>query len=928
MAAAEEWAKQKAEGSLQPAQVESALRQIVTGWPAEAPPLAELVERFPLGESALLHLLALSTVCASRLRRHPDWLIWLAQPDVSLSRRGASQMVRDLHSFAGDALSADNFARLRLWKGREMIRVALREVANVAPLEETTAELSQIAEICIRQVFLHWNSELRSRLGSPATEFAVLGLGKLGGGELNHSSDVDVIFLYGEEGQISPRLSYHEFFNRLSSKIAETFSSSHPEGSLFRIDLRLRPEGSAGPLARSLESMAHYYYGFGETWERLALIKARRVAGDRELAYEFLRQHQPFVYPRSPTPDLLDEIAGIKRRIERDVVGHEALDRDVKLGRGGIREIEFVLQTLQFIHGARHAFLQEPSTLRALEAIAQLELLPATDVLELDRAYRFLRRSEHRLQIEAEQQTHTVPVDPNHLERLARSLGFDSKHAFTAELQCEMRSVHAIFRKVIADAPTPAKTEAEDLSWFTTPEQARRSLEQLARGSRSAHVSPRTRQVFRKLRPLLLQRLRRVADPDTTITQLVRFVEAYGLRNMLFELLVTNPKLLELLIATFDNSRFAVDILVRHPQLLEDTTRDGKLDGEIDLATHLENLRAASKPDESFGYVRSYRQAQLLRILLRDVVGLTDLETLCREHSAVAEACLVHLVESLGIDDLTVIAMGKFGGAEISYGADLDVIFVGDDVRAAQKLLSIVAQPAAEGPLPRLDARLRPEGEKGPLTSSLESHRRYYAARAQCWELQALTRARPICGPAQQGFMDIARAAWHTAGQLPELFRQINEMLERIGRERGTGNDFTDFKTGTGGIIEAEFLVQALQMRFNLWQPNWVCAVRDLSASDHIAGSDAHELITSYTFLRRIESVLRRYQNTSVSALPVEGNEIAQLAQRLGRKSPDDFMAGHQNARDTIHRIYRRVIEATTIKDAEAGGSALVERGS
>src|SRR5205823_1554905 len=179
--------------------------------------------------------------------------------------------------------------------------IALREVADASALEDTTVELSCLAGVCLATVYEECDTRLRARAGAPGTEFTILGLGKLGGGELNHSSDIDLIFLYGEEGQVSPRLSYHEFFNRLSGKILETFASSHPEGALFRIDLRLRPEGSAGPLARSLESMAHYYYGFGETWERVALIKARGVAGDRELAYEFLRQHQPFIYPRSPT---------------------------------------------------------------------------------------------------------------------------------------------------------------------------------------------------------------------------------------------------------------------------------------------------------------------------------------------------------------------------------------------------------------------------------------------------------------------------------------------------------------------------------------------------------------------------------------------------------------------------------------------------
>src|SRR6266513_3793818 len=353
------WLREKAAASLNPPQVETTLVQLSEKWPVTAPSFVDIIEQFPLGEAALLHLLAVSSICAARLRRNPETLLWLHQPEVCLASRGYAEMLNELRSLAGDSISAENFGALRFLKGREMTRVALRELANVAPLEETTGELSQIAEICIRRVFESINAELKQRHGSPDAEFAILALGKLGGSELNHSSDVDLLFLYSDEGQLSPHFSYHEFFNRLGKKLLETFSMPHPVGSLFRVDLRLRPEGSAGPLARSLESMENYYAGFGETWERLALIKARGIGGRRELAYEFLRQHQPFIYPGSPTPDLLDEIANIKRRIERDVVGHDELERDVKLGTGGIREIEFVVQALQLIHGAHHAFLQE-----------------------------------------------------------------------------------------------------------------------------------------------------------------------------------------------------------------------------------------------------------------------------------------------------------------------------------------------------------------------------------------------------------------------------------------------------------------------------------------------------------------------------------------------------------------------------------------
>jgi glutamate-ammonia-ligase adenylyltransferase len=333
------WIREKAAASLNPRQVETTLVQLAEKWPAAAPPLVDAVEQFPLGEDALFHLLAVSSICATRLIRNPETLLWLRQAEVCLASRGYGEMFHELETLAGDSISAESFSRLRFWKGREMTRDALRELANLAPLEETTAELSQIAEICVRRVFEYWNAEFRKRHGSSNAEFAILALGKLGGGELNHSSDVDLLFLYSDEGELTPHLSYHEFFNRLGKKILETFSTAHPEGSLFRVDLRLRPEGSAGPLARSLESMENYYAGFGETWERLALIKTRGIGGSRELAYEFLRQHQPFIYPKSPTPDLLDEIARIKRRIEHDVVGHDQLERDVKLGRGGIREI-------------------------------------------------------------------------------------------------------------------------------------------------------------------------------------------------------------------------------------------------------------------------------------------------------------------------------------------------------------------------------------------------------------------------------------------------------------------------------------------------------------------------------------------------------------------------------------------------------------
>ena len=862
-------------------------------WPGS---LEEFLRNFPLGEGALIHLLAVSSICAGRLQRQPELLRWLAQPEVSTTRRGPRSMFVELRRTAAN-IADDNFRTVRVWKGREMTRIGLREVAEIASLEETTAELSQIAEICLASVYRHFDAELRTRFGDPATEFTALGLGKLGGRELNHSSDVDLIFLYGDEGQVSARLTKHEWHNRLAESILKVFSTSDPAGALFRVDLRLRPEGSAGPLTRSLESMENYYAGFGETWERLALIKARWVCGSQELAYEFLTHHQPFIFPRSPTPELLDEVAAIKRRIEREVPSE---DLNVKLGAGGIREIEFIVQTLQFIHGAHHTFLQERGTIRALHAIAQLELLPSRDVLALDRAYRLFRRVEHRLQIEAERQTHSIPADPVARERLARSLDFASAEKLIGALRNSAERVREIFTRLIAG---PTAGTAVNLGIFADEARASRALNELAQGSSSFHVAPRTRQIFRKLRPLLLDELSRCADPDATLIGIVRFVEAFGLRSLLFELLATNPKLLQLLVRTFDVSAFATQQLIHHPHLLEEITRSSKLDQMFFVSDHLAALREAMARQD-LDAVRTYRQTQWLRTMIRDVIGLVELRSLFQEHTMLAEACLLAANYIVGSRDLTIVAMGKFGGRELSYGSDLDIMFVGHDHRAAQNLLSVLSAPSPHGIVATVDVRLRPEGEKGPLVASLEAFEAYYRDRAQLWEIQALTRARPVVGPHQASFREIAHAAWSIVGRDLQLFQKIDAMLQRIRRERGRGDDALDFKTGQGGMVEAEFFVQGLQMHYDIRETSTYRAIEKLAGA--ISAADAGALTQAYEFLRRCETALRRWQDKSVSTLPAELAEQRKLAIRMGCKDYESWKRDYGHARERVHTIYQK----------------------
>src|SRR6266700_2771120 len=889
------WIKKKSADSLHPAQVETTLIQLNEAWPDAAAPLPEAIENFPLGEAAVLHLFSVSSICATRIVQNPELLLWLSQPEICLQGRDVAEMAVELHRAPQNDVAANKFRILRHWKNREMTRIALRELANAAALEETTSELSQLAEICVREVFAHWNTKFRESFGSPGADFAILALGKLGGGELNHSSDVDLIFLYSEEGELSPRLSYHQWFNRLAEKILETFAIRDSEGALFRVDLRLRPEGSAGPLARSLESMENYYAGFGETWERLALIKARHVCGSKELAYEFSRQHQPFIFPKNPTPELLDEIAAIKRRIEREVPADEL---DVKLGAGGIREIEFVIQTLQFIHGAQHPFLQEQGTLKALRAIAQLELLPGSEVRVLDESYHFLRRIEHRLQIEAERQTHSIPDDPEKRERLALSLGFDSAAALLAELQRSNERVREIFHHLIASGTA---APAVNLDIFSDPARATRTLNELAQGSVSFHVAPRTRQIFRRLRPLLLEELAQCADPDATLIAIVRFVEAFGLRSLLFELLATNPKLLELLVRTFDGSFFATNVLIRHPHLLEEITRSATLNRSLSLAEHAASLHPFVESGE-LASIRGYRQTPLLRTIMRDVLGLCPLPNLWQAITDLAEACLLAAAAIVSAKNLTIIAMGKFGGRELTYASDLDLMFVGDDFRAAQHLITVLSIPSPEGVIASVDARLRPEGEKGPLVGSLEAFEAYYRDRAQFWEIQALTRARPVAGPNQETFRAIAHAAWSIAGRDPDLFGKIDAMVQRVRAERGSGNDALDFKTGLGGIVEAEFLVQALQMRHDVRETSVRLAIAKLA--NIISPEDADSLGRGYEFLRRLETVLRRWRNTSASSLPPDPVEQRKLAIRMGFKDRESWQQGYERARADIHATY------------------------
>jgi [glutamine synthetase] adenylyltransferase / [glutamine synthetase]-adenylyl-L-tyrosine phosphorylase len=850
--------------------------------------LAQELTAEPDRARAILNFLIFSPISLEKICRRPELLEWLSHSDVQNSKATYRP------SWTGDRTDL-SFRDLRRWKSQEMLRIGFREINGLAGFAETTRDINAVAERCISEVYATCFQNLADKQGRPETGFCILAMGKFGGRELNYSSDIDVVFFYGDEGNLSSRFTYREFFTRLAESIVRIFSAT--ADPLFRIDLRLRPEGSNGPLVRSLESMENYYAGYGETWERMALIKARGVAGDNELLYEFNQRLQPFIFPRTVSTDLLDEIVALKDRIEREIVGLADLHRNVKLGYGGIREIEFILQTLQLLHGSRNAFLQERNSLKTLDALEQLNILPADEVRLLREAYIFLRTVEHRLQIQNEQQTHTLPARREAWLGIAQTLGYDHVERFADALHSHTSAVRSVFDRLLKSSAGRAKQAVRDLSMFRDPESAARTLTALREGPSEVHVAPRTRALSAKLEPELLVWSSRMAEPDAALNRFVRFVDAYGTRGLLFETMLANPKLLELLIRLFDASGLFSEVIIRRPHLIEEITRGKSLGLFLSKEQFLQGLNRNEEKLLPLEWVRVYRTSAVLRILLRDVLGIGTQEDLQVEMTGLAEACLEYCCACLGgPDEITVLAMGKFGGQELLYGADLDVVFIGNHVSAGEQLIQAMAAKTAEGAVFPLDGRLRPDGEKGVLVTPLGAYREYFDKRAHFWEVQALTKARAVYGSEMKSLNAAVSEIWKRAGSKVDPKTEIAKMYRRIVKERAKGDDLSHFKTGKGGLIGIEFLVQYLQMKHQVQEPNTLRAIEKLTSV--LDQGESVVLRSTYRFLRRVESVLRRVSNSSISQLPSNPEELRVLAVRLGFPGPQQFL-GEYTARRT-----------------------------
>jgi glutamate-ammonia-ligase adenylyltransferase len=751
-------------------------------------------------------------------------------------------------------------ARLRRLRRRETVRVAFRDLAGWADLAEVTATLSELADACIEGALAPLSAWLQAPPG-----FVVLGMGKLGGRELNFSSDVDLVFAYTDETE-SEGASRHERFVRLAQRLVQALSESTADGFVFRVDARLRPHGASGPLAVSFDAMEQYYQVHGREWERYAFIKARAVAGDRAAGEELLRRLRPFVYRKYLDYGTLESLRGMKALIGREVA-RKGMAANVKLGPGGIREIEFIAQALQLVRGGREPALQERALLPVLDRLVAAGYFEpaARDVLRA--AYVFLRNTEHRLQMVADAQTHTLPADDLGRLRLAFGMGFADWPAFESALNRHRQKVQEqfalMFRAPQGEAAplagawlVPDDEKSMELlraAGYREPGDVLAMLRGLREGSAYEAMSAESRVRLDRLVPLLLSAAARTREPEETFARLVRLLEAIGRRASYLALLVENPMALSQLVKLLAASPWIAGWIAQHLIVLDELLDPRALYTPLTRAQLAEELRArlaavaADDVELQMELLREFRHSHLLRIAATDLgpglaperVGahLADIaEVVIGETLALARAALVQRHGEPACrrnggtftPGFAVIGYGKLGGRELGYASDLDMIFLYEGceegttagpraipneeffARLGQRLIYFLTTRTPGGVLYAVDMRLRPSGQSGPLVTSLAAFREYQSAHAWTWEHQALARARAVAGdPALCAGFETARQEILSRARDPERLRaDVLEMRRKMTEAHAVKEAGFDIKHGRGGIVDIEFMVQ------------------------------------------------------------------------------------------------------------------------
>ena len=926
-----------------------------------------------------------STYLSEILIRTPEYFYDIIDPNVMETQKTSEMMYQELkQSISRFASVAQKLRILRRYKRRETLRIGLRDLLKVADVETTTLELSNLAEAALQHCYeIGRDQVMKPKFGTPLDEegtapcrFAIIGMGKLGGYELNFSSDIDLIFVYSDDARTDMGTDNSEYFSRLCEFLIKAMSEITPEGYVFRVDIRLRPESSAGVIIRSMESYESYYEGWGDLWERQALIKARPVAGDMAFGDEFIRMIQPFVYQRYLDGVTLTEIkADIRRtkaRIEERLVSEGAtLEKHVKLGPGGIRDIEFTVQCLQMIHGAKRKSLCSHNTLEVLAALKENTLLSVEDADALMAAYRFLRTVENCIQLEADQQRYLIPEKETEERELARRVGYphttetDALAAFREDYRVHTEQVRAIFEKITttsiqsADGLDIAILLSEEdphqlenfLSTFRfeNVRNAQRLLKQLANGGDGIQFSPSVRRTFFKLAPTLLNVLRDSPNPDMALRYLSAFTDKVGARSSYYTMFAEKPSTLEVLTRVCGTSLYLADMLIASPELFDLLTVPTLIERSKTLTEkQTEALQVVEEALDGrlLSMLRRYKNDEIWRIALRNILGNATLPDTTQELSDLAEATLqaiypeieAELREAHGTPlapdgtpvTFAIIAMGKFGGRELNFSSDLDVMYVysadGETTKGMPNVeyfsaigLELVNRLAGSGvSIYEVDLRLRPHGTGGAIALPLAGYQNYYDNTAEVWERQALTRARVVAGDIEHlgtQFLEIAHAFCYgdalTSEEIAEIVhtrqrKEAQATRKTSTRRRRGGKAQTstvNVKSGYGGLVDIEFAVQTLQLvhgggETSVRVQNTPLAIERLHEIGVLTEAQCDGFAEAYQFLRRVENALRIVHDRALDALPKNRAELGQLARRLGYTGSNDKPAAEAFLQD------------------------------
>ena len=787
-----------------------------------------------------------------------------------------------------------------------LIGVAVADLTGQADLEETTATLSDAIDEMVADELARATEDVAAR-HPIAVEigFAVIAMGKWGARELNYYSDIDLVFVHEPiEGKDTESRSAAL---AVASRLIATMSTPTFDGPTLNVDADLRPEGTMGPLSRSLEGYSGYYDRWSEAWELQALLKARPAAGDQDLGKRFRAMCDRIIWDEGLDVDALRSIRALKAQAEE---GAKAVD--IKRSRGGIRDIEFAVQLLQLVHGRFDQDLRITSTIGAIAALQRHGYIEDHEAARLDDAYRFLRDVEHRLQLRELKQTHTLPTTDDDRDWLGRSLGFSQHPAEEldqrlAEVRESARDLHErlYFRPILdslvglEDArldPAAAALRLEALGFHDVVGATQ------AVGDLTAGLSRRSR-VMHQMLPLMLDWLSQSPDPDLGLAQLRLLMAHTRDHAALITLLQNNPVAGERLCKLLGTGKLVGDLMDRIPEFIPRLADDDAIAFIRDAGDATRRLVGVldSRPDvdAKIGTIRRFVRRRKLRIAARDILGAAPPESTLRALSDTADAAVTAALHTITepVVPFAVVAMGKWGGRELAYGSDIDLIYIHGDGRpdrghqVARTLEAALSRPNRHGDAYELDTGLRPEGKKGPLSRSLDSYRRYYEEWVEPWELLTLVKARPSGGDDEllaDYFAMIEPVVWRK--ELPiEIARGIRAIKARVESERIPSDEDPDFhlKLGPGGLSDVEFLVQLLQLEHGGTIPELrvtgtFAALRALRDAELIAGVDYNALHDSYLFCTRVRLRLHLQSGRPSDSLPTDPEATARLAASLG----------------------------------------------